>query len=342
MGASPCAQLRDDHINPQHQPVTGDGHGPATEEVRGLIRLYRDGHVERLPAVASVPPASTPDPDVVCEELIVAGGLTARLYLLPKLQALPLLVYFHGGGFCVGSVAWRCYHEFAARLAARANCAVLSVDYRLAPEHPLPAAYEDGLGVLQWATHRASGELARWRRLCDFSRVFLAGDSAGAAIAYHAALKYDARSEAAAPLRGAILIQPFFGGAARTWSETNQPQSSKSALSLATSDCYWRMALPAGADRDHRWCNPLAAKLPAAEASRLPALLVCDSELDILKDRSREFCKAMSSAGVRVEQIDTFGFISILWYVFGVAVTILQPHAIGWVHVVGETGHLHF
>lgn len=67
------------------------------------------------------------------------------------------------------------------------------------------------------------------------------------------------------------------------------------------------MALPAGADRDHRWCNPLTEKPPAAEASTLPALLVCDSELDILRDRSREFCKAMSSAGVRVDQVTMAG-----------------------------------
>ncbi|WOL12647.1 hypothetical protein Cni_G21414 [Canna indica] len=284
MGA--FSQLNDDDDD--------DDHGPVVEEIEKLIKVYKDGHVERLPAVADVPCTWTSQPDVVCRDAVVAAGLRARLYL-PKLQGqkqllLPLLVYFHGGGFCVGS----------------ANCAVLSASYRLAPEHRLPAAFDDGLAVLRWVrqqqaeSHRAPDELSWWRSRCDFARVFIAGDSAGATIAYHVAAM-----KPAAGVKGMILIQPFFGGAARTWSEKNLPQSSRSALSLATSDCYWRLALPVGADRDHPWCNPLAKKLE--EESRLPAALVCVSELDILSDRNMEFCDAMRRAGKRVEQVTFAG-----------------------------------
>ncbi|CAL9094469.1 unnamed protein product [Musa acuminata var. zebrina] len=289
-------------------------HGPVIEEIQGLIKVCKDGHVERLPAVVDVPCTWAPEPDVASKDVAVGhGGLWARLYV-PRVQTqkLPLLVYFHGGGFCVGSAAWRCYHEFLARVASQAPCVVLSVNYRLAPEHRLPAAYEDGLAAVRWVrqqmNHRAADEPGWWLAHCDFARVFLGGDSAGAAIAYNVAAQLGSFGvpESAllkpACLRGMVLIQPFFGGVARTSSEKNLVQSSRSALGLTTSDCYWRLALPPGADRDHPWCNPLAKGSPKLEDLRLPPALVCISELDILRDRNMEFCKAMRSAGKSVEQ----------------------------------------
>ncbi|KAG6527477.1 probable carboxylesterase 17 [Zingiber officinale] len=294
------------------------GHGAVVEEINGLIRLYKDGHVERLPAVADVPCTWTPQPGVVSQDVSLApsAALWARLHLpahplQTRGRLLPLLVYFHGGGFCVGSPAWRCYHEFLARLAAHAACAVLSVSYRLAPEHRLPAAFQDGLSALRWVRQQAAPSLREdpagsWRARCDFGRVFLGGDSAGAAIAYRVAAA--GGMDPAAPrsafcLRGVILIQPFFGGVERTSSEKNQPApKASSALTPSTSDCYWRMALPAGADRDHPWCNPLPKKAPPAEVQRLPPLLVCVSDLDILRDRNLDLCKALRYSGESVEE----------------------------------------
>ncbi|WOL01650.1 putative carboxylesterase 17 [Canna indica] len=306
MGA--LSQLGDMRINfqPRKDEVV---HGAVVEEIGGLIKVYKDGHVERLPAVADVPCTWASEPGVVSKDVAVGAALWARLYV-PKLpaQRLPLLVYFHGGGFCVGSAAWRCYHEFLAHLASQAACVVLSVNYRLAPEHRLPAAYEDGLAAMRWvkqqASHRGGGhdDLGWWRGHCDFGRVFLAGDSAGAAIAYNVAAQLGSAVLKSVSLKGLILIQPFFGGVTRTSSERNSVQSSRSALSLATSDCYWRMALPPGADRDHPWCNPLDKGAPRVENLRLPPVLVCVSELDILKDRNMDFWKALKSAGKSVEQ----------------------------------------
>ncbi|RRT63720.1 hypothetical protein B296_00011636 [Ensete ventricosum] len=303
--------LRDMEVNSQ----PSKDHGPVAEEIQGIIKVYQDGHVERLPAVVDVPCTWISQPDVTSNDVVLVvnpSGLGARIYV-PKRpgQKLPLLVYFHGGGFCVGSAAWGCYHEFLARLASHAACAVLSTDYRLAPENRLPAAYEDGLAVVRWVRqqegHRTPDELGWWRAHCDFARVLLGGDSAGAAIAYNVAVQLSAMPESTAVLkpaclRGVILIQPFFGGVSRTPSERYSAQSSRSALSLTTSDCYWRMALPPGADRDHPWCNPLTKAALELEDLRLPPLLVCISEQDILKDRNREFCKAMRRGGNSVEE----------------------------------------
>lgn len=288
------------------------GHGAVVEEIHGLIRVYRDGYVARLPGIPDVPCTwgTTAVPGVVARDVVVdrATGVWARLYAPAAVGGrAPVLVYFHGGGFCVGSAAWSCYHEFLAQLAARAGCAVMSVDYRLAPENRLPVAFDDGLAAVRWLRQQAScttsDELSWWRSRCSFDRAFLMGDSAGAAIAFHVAARLGLLG-ALAPLsiKGAILIQPFFGGETRTASEKAMPQPPGSALTLSTSDCYWRMALPAGANRDHPWCNPLSRDAPRLETLPLPPLLVCISEADILRDRNLELCKAMRKAGKSVDE----------------------------------------
>ncbi|GER28499.1 alpha/beta-Hydrolases superfamily protein [Striga asiatica] len=254
-------------------------------EIPGLIRVFKDGHVERPHLVPCVPPSLAPELGVTCGDATVdqSTSVWARIYLpRPAPQLLPLLVYFHGGGFCVGSASWACYHQFLGQLASAANCVVVSVDYRLAPENPLPAAYDDGAAAVGWVRRQAEEEGSGWwASRCDFKRIFLGGDSAGGNIACHVALRQ--RPE---EVRGLILIQPFFGGEERTGSE--RQASAGSALTLAAADAYWRMALPEGANRDHPWCNPAAPDVD---------VLVCVSGMDILRDRNLEFC------GRRVERV---------------------------------------
>ncbi|XP_062210647.1 probable carboxylesterase 17 [Phragmites australis] len=320
MGALHVGEPR---VSFQQQQVARNGRGAVVEEIHGLIRVYKDGHVERLPAIPDVPctwggTAPGAQGGVVARDVVInrATGVWARLYAPTTASVgaggrLPVVVYFHGGGFCVCSAAWSCYHEFLAQLAARAGCAVMSVDYRLAPEHRLPAAFDDGLAAVRWLRHQAaasraaSDDLSWWWTRCSFDRVFLMGDSAGANIAFHVAARLgQGQLGALSPLavKGAILVQPFFGGEARTASEKTMPQPPRSALSLPTSDCYWRLALPAGASRDHPWCNPLSRAAPRLETLPLPSLLVCVSETDILRDRNLELCSAMRKAGKSVEQ----------------------------------------
>ncbi|KAK6134081.1 hypothetical protein DH2020_032178 [Rehmannia glutinosa] len=273
------------------------------EEIDGLIRVYKDGHVERPQIVPCVAPSLAPDLGVTCGDTIIDtyANIWARVYVPNANQSkhhLPLLVYFHGGGFCVGSASWICYHEFLAKLASKANCVVVSVNYRLAPENPLPAAYDDGVKAVNWVARQVFDKIPQWwTSKCNASNIFLGGDSAGANIAYNVALRLRPSD-----IKGLILIQPFFGGEKRTNSEKFMVQPPRSALTVAASDAYWRLSLPAGADRDHPWCNPTVKG--AGAGMRDLGILVCVSEMDILKDRNLEFCGGLRASGCRkVEQV---------------------------------------
>ncbi|CAL0316436.1 unnamed protein product [Lupinus luteus] len=287
-------------------------HGSVVEEIEGLIKVHIDGHVERPQIVPCVTPALSPELNVISRDMVIdhVTNTWARFCVpICHKQKLPLLIYFHGGGFCVGSAAWSCYHEFLARLSTRVECMIISVNYRLAPENPLPAPYDDGLKALMWVKNQMiyNYEASKWWTVkCNFSSVFLAGDSAGANIAYNVAARvaaYEGANLRPLSLKGLILIQPFFGGEVRTVSEKCMAQSHGSALNLAASDTYWRLALPSGADRDHPWCNPLAKGYMTLEELKLLPTLVCISEMDILKDRNLEFCDALGKAGKRVEYV---------------------------------------
>lgn len=291
--------------------------GVITEEIEGLIRVYKDGHVERPEIVPCVSSALPPELGVISRDIVIDKSINiwARFYApTSRTGKLPLLVYFHGGGFCVGSAAWSCYHEFLAKLAAKSSCLIMSVNYRLAPENPLPAAYEDGFKALLWLKQQATDHLSAshqwWLRRCDFARLFLVGDSAGANIAYNLSTRiasndaFEEKSLRPLVIKGVVLLQPFFGGETRTSSEkfTAMQSARSSALSLAASDTYWRLALPAGANRDHPWCNPLAKGSTEMEKLRVLPTLVCVSEMDILRDRNLEFSGELGRAGKKVER----------------------------------------
>ena len=289
-------------------------HGGVVEEIEGLIKVCMDGHVERPPIVPIVPCTMALERGVTANDVVIdkCTSLWARIYVPSCSGKLPLLVYFHGGGFCVGSAAWSCYNEFLSNLASKANCVIISVNYRLAPENRLPAAYEDGFNTLMWVKQQAlngSNEHKWWLRHCNLTSMFLGGDSSGANIAYNVATRLGSSGTSESTiirplcLKGTILIQPFFGGEARTWSEKYTNQPANSGLTLLVSDTYWRLSLPIGTNRDNPWCNPQANGMAKLREFRLPSIMVCVSETDILKDRNLEFCTALTNAGKRVETV---------------------------------------
>ncbi|MCD7456229.1 hypothetical protein HAX54_030942 [Datura stramonium] len=283
-------------------------HRVLLEEIEGLIKVYKDGHVERPQIVPNVTSKLPLELGVTSSDVVIDKytNIWARLYV-PKIvlcttgNKLPLLIYFHGGGFCVGSASWICYHEFLAKLASIANCVIMSVNYRLAPENRLPAAYDDGVKAIAWIRQKVLigfNEDNGWLNKVNFSSVFLAGDSAGGNIAHNVAMRIRSKIGDLKPinLKGTILIQPFFGGESRTYSEKYSTQPPRSALTSASADTYWRLALPRGANRDHPWCNPAAKEGVNLVYTRdIPGILVCISELDILRDRNLEFCATLNS-----------------------------------------------
>jgi len=186
------------------------------------FRVYKDGRVERLGRFAVPDPAPTgidPKTQVQTKDVVVSSesGVSARLFL-PKISdpdhKFPLVVYYHGGAFCQGSPFDKAYHNFLLLLAAEANAFVISVDYRLVPEHPLPTAHQDSWAALQWiATHSNGQGPDPWlNEYADFGRVFLGGESAGGNISHYLAVQAGTTELVGPNIVGLLILHPFFGG----------------------------------------------------------------------------------------------------------------------------------
>lgn len=228
----------------------------------------------------------------------------ARLYL-PRREPsstadagkLPLIIFFHGGGFVIGSANLTHFHEFCCTVALRLPALLVSVDYRLAPEHRLPAAYDDGVDALRWARSTADEWLAEH---ADLSRCYVMGNSAGGNLALHVALRAARIAAELAPveIRGLVLHQPFFGGVERTPSELRLADDK--VLPPFMADVMWGLALPIGADRDHEYSNP--AKLLAAEKAVVGKVLVTGYDGDPLIDRMVDLAKVLRERGADVTE----------------------------------------
>ncbi|KAI3912792.1 hypothetical protein MKW92_046206 [Papaver armeniacum] len=135
---------------------------------------------------------------------------------------LPTVIYFHGGGFILFSADSTVIHNFCQSIATHLPAIVLSVDYRLAPESRLPAAYDDAGDALKWVKDQAADTLngEPWlKEYADFSRCFIMGCSAGGNIAYHANLRAVEMDLEPLKINGLILHQPLFGSLERTESK---------------------------------------------------------------------------------------------------------------------------
>ncbi|KAF4364923.1 hypothetical protein F8388_020637 [Cannabis sativa] len=215
---------------------------------------------------------------------------------------LPLIVYYHGGGFILLSVSSSFHHDFCSDMAAQLSAVVVSVEYRLAPEHRLPAAYDDAFEALDWI--KSTDEI--WlREFADVSNCFLMGTSAGGNITYHVGLRALTAVDELAPLKikGLVLHHSFFGGVKRTESEirlVNNP-----VLPLSGNDLMWELALPIGVDRDHEYSNPTAdVRRWSDNCDGIKGLgwrlLVVGCDGDPLIDRQVEFVEMLKKNGVDV------------------------------------------
>ncbi|CAN6927556.1 unnamed protein product, partial [Brassica oleracea] len=186
-----------------------------------FVRIYKDGRVERLSGTETVPASLTPQNGVVSKDVVYSQkhSLSARLFLPHKARELadgsklPLLIYIHGGAWIVESPFSPIYHSFLTEVVKAANCLAVSVQYRRAPEHPIPAAHEDSWSAIQWVFSHSdgSGPVDWINEYADFNRVFLAGDSAGANMSHHMAMR--AGEEKLDPrIKGVAIVHPAFWG----------------------------------------------------------------------------------------------------------------------------------
>ncbi|KGN45196.2 hypothetical protein Csa_016756 [Cucumis sativus] len=218
--------------------------------------------------------------------------------------SLPILIFFHGGGFALLSNSSFSYVAVCRRFARRLPAIVLSVDYRLSPEHRFPSQYDDGFDVLRFLDHE-SNTIGLLPPNADLSKCFLAGDSAGANLAHHVAVRFcRQRSQfERARVVGLVSIQPFFGGEERTEAEIQLDPGY--IVSIARTDWLWRAFLPEGADRDHGAANVSGENAEEiSELEEFPATLVFVGGFDPLKDWQRRYYDWLKKNGKIVELIE--------------------------------------
>ncbi|XP_057808753.1 probable carboxylesterase 18 [Salvia miltiorrhiza] len=186
-----------------------------------------------------------------------------RLFIptTPNSASLPLIVYFHGGGFTKYGPDSKVFDHLCSHVAARVPAVVASVNYRLAPEHKCPSQYEDGFDALKFIDARHYDVLPA---NADLGRCFIGGDSAGGNIAHHVTVRAVEQAEQFHKIRivGMLGLQPFFGGQQRTESELRLTKAPM--LSVESTDMYWREFLPVGADRNHPAANVANSEAAAA------------------------------------------------------------------------------
>lgn len=261
---------------PPPQPVTN------ADRVR-MARGFMVRTLENRTEIAGLPNK------VGTRELEIAPGLSGRLYLPPGSDGpLPVLVYVHGGGWTVGSVA--VFDSFCRLLSEAAGVGILSVEYRLAPEHPYPAALEDVRTAVQWASEHA----AEWGG--DAVRMALGGDSAGGSLAAVTGNQL-CREDASPPLRALMLLYPV-----TDHPSAGHPSYAENAagygLDASLMRWFWEQYAP-GVSPD----NPDVSPLCLGQVPPLPPTLVATAEYDVLRDESVAYAEKLKAAGIAVTHL---------------------------------------
>ena len=241
------------------------------EETRQFIEAF--GSLGGTVDVARVEDLTIPGP---------GGDIPARLYSSAADAVLPVVVYFHGGGWVIGNIT---SHDGVCRkLASQSGLTIISVDYRLAPEHPFPAAADDCYAAAKWIADNAR-ELK-----VDGSRMAVAGDSAGGNLA--AVTSILARDAGAPTISFQLLVYPVIDG---TMSFPSYKENAEGLL-LTARDMAFFYDHYAGDHVDRK--NPKLSPLYAPDLSGLPPALVITAEFDPLRDEGEAYADALQQAGV--------------------------------------------
>ena len=214
-----------------------------------------------------------------------AGFIPLRIYRrfgLP--ESSPAIVYLHGGGWCAGDLDT---HDGTCRLLADASeCVVVSVDYRLAPEHPVPAAVDDAVAAYRWV-HDHAAELS-----IEQGRVGVMGDSAGGNLAAVIA-QVTRDTDVPAPV-AQCLVYPSTD--ARMREASHQTFAEGFFLSKASMEWYRAQYLPDTAD----WDSPLASPIEQTDLSGVAPAIVVTAGFDPLRDEGQRYAERLADAGVPV------------------------------------------
>ncbi|KAK4741145.1 hypothetical protein SAY87_024733 [Trapa incisa] len=253
-----------------------------------FLKIHKDGRPERYRLfgdIHPVHPGLDPATGVNTKDISVPylPGVTARIFLPVEFSGdrgkLPLLVHYHGGGFCDGSPHDSATHNYLTALVAEASVVAVSIGYRVAPETPLPAAYEDSLMALMWLVGGENPD--PWvSEHADLGRIFLAGDSVGANIAHYVAIQAGVSSlteKTGAKIIGLIILHPFFG-----CEDDVQNQL-----------YYYLYPTSPGYDKDPKLNPSVDPDIHRIAAERV---LVCVGERDWIKDRGLAYYETLSKS----------------------------------------------
>ncbi|XP_054787641.1 probable carboxylesterase 18 [Prosopis cineraria] len=218
--------------------------------------------------------------------------------LVTASSSLPVIVFFHGGGFTYLSAASFSYDAVCRLFARKCPAIVISVNYRLIPEHRYPAQYDDGFDVLQFLD-QDGGDLPD---SADLSKCFLAGDSAGGNLAHNVAVRVCRNRLRKVRVIGQISIQPFFGGEERTESETRLPKAP--LVSVERTDWIWKVLLPDGSNRDHEAVNVSGPNAVDISGMDYPDTIVFVGGFDPLQDWQRRYYEWLKKSGKEAELIE--------------------------------------
>jgi acetyl esterase len=259
-----------------------------------------------LPAFADMTPEATRqavqgfmlmgEPEVVAgvedRQLPGPGGpVPVRIYTPADADPgpLPVLVWFHLGGFVFGTVEW--VDPITRALANRSGCIVVSVDYRLAPEHPYPAARDDAWAAVTWVAEHAT-EIG-----ADPDRLAVGGDSAGGNLATVTCLM--AREQGGPSIAFQLLIYPSPDCSEGAFALPSHRENGDEGYLITNADIrvWWGHYLSGGADPH----DPHVSPLHAPDLSGLPPALVITAEYDPLRDPGEAYARRLAEAGVPTE-----------------------------------------
>ncbi|XP_054777785.1 probable carboxylesterase 5 [Prosopis cineraria] len=247
-----------------------------------FFRVHKDGRVVVFrPPTEKIPPCDDPITGVRSKDAIVSAEppVSVRIFL-PKItdpsRKLPVLLYIHGGGFCMQSAFSRQYHSYVATVVAEANVIAVSVEYGLFPDRPIPACYEDSWAALQWiASHAGRSGPESWlNNHADFERVFVGGDSAGGNITHTVVGRAGKVGLSGLKIVGAVLMHPFFGG--------------------TVDDHMWMYMCPENEGLQDRRMKPAVEDLKRLGCERV---LVFAAEKDHLFESGRNYVRELKKSG---------------------------------------------
>lgn len=286
-------------------------------EIQSLLQKVKEAN--RTPFWQSTPEAARNGPMLMqilfgeppqverVEDFTIASSngfqLPVRLYV-PGQQPKGLIVYFHGGGWVIGTVA--AYHPFTATLAQRTGCAVLSVDYRLAPENPFPLPLDDARAAIAWAALEGAKAIGAEPRA-----LIAMGDSAGGNLATVASRLHNEegtlRKVDLQVLAYPVTDHDFETGSYHEFAEGN-------LLTRNDMKWFWGHYQPDASKRS----DPNASPMHAKDLSKVPPGIIVSAGRDPLRDEGEAYGKRLNDAGVATEVVRgeglVHGFLSMINY----------------------------